>query len=91
MTTTELTSQEVIALLNNVELIETLSYLINQCNGKVVLQYDGREDGCLSDILVYSECFRKKDLNILFNHCAYDEVIFSKKHQLAYVRLEMPL
>jgi hypothetical protein len=91
MTTTELTSQEVIALLPNESLRQTLSYLVDQCNGSVCFDYDGREDGCISDIYVYSECFTKADLIVLFNYAAYQEVVFSKKKQMGRIRLEMAL
>jgi hypothetical protein len=91
MTTTELTSQEVIALLPNESLRQTLLYLVDQCYGSVSFDYDGRQDRCFSDIYVYSECFTKTDLDVLFSYTSYPEVVFSKKKQMGRIRLEMEL
>ena len=85
-------SQEVIALVKNKELKEVMSYVVDQCNGLVVLSTDGRDIGCLSDVYVYSECFNLKQLTTLFSFAYhYEEVVFSKQYQMMKVLLEIPL
>ena len=84
-------SQEVIDLMSNEELKKVLLDVLSQYEGQVVLSYDGREDGCISNIEVYAECFTKEHLDVLFQYCNYREIVFSKKYQALRLRLEMPL
>jgi len=89
--TTELTNHEVINLIKSQELIDILLDLIRQYESVVLLTQDNRDIGCISEITVLSECFTKKHLNILFQYCDWEEVVFSKKHQALRVRLEISL
>jgi len=75
-----MTSQEIIELTANGDLKQTFSYLVDQCNGELV-NYD---EGDFMDITVYSECFSKKNLDVLFKHSYYKgctEIVYSQKYK----------
>ena len=91
MKNTTYTSQEVIALLpNNLEqLKKTLLYLVDQCDGEVILVYDGIEAGDYSDIHIYSEFISKKDLEILFQYARNKEIGVRKGKIQVLIELEI--
>lgn len=65
------------ALKGKDQLIDVLKYIVDQCNGNLVFE-DNRADGFISELTVYSECFTKKHLDVLFQYADYEEVAIAK-------------
>jgi hypothetical protein len=94
MQETILNSQEVIDIIPShlTQLKETLSYIVDQYNGEIVLWYDGREDGFISDISVYSDYLGKRELDVLWSHSGNDRLMgYSKKREKVVFNLEIEL
>jgi hypothetical protein len=65
------------ALKGKDQLIDVIKYLVDQCNG--VLQFeDNRSEGFISELTIWSECFTKKQLDVLFQYADYPEIVSSK-------------
>lgn len=56
------------------ELIDTLKDIVDQYRGNIVFE-DNRKEGCISELVIYSECFTKKHLNLLFQYTDYPEIV----------------
>ena len=65
------------ALKGHDQLIDVLKYIVDQCNGNLVFE-DGRADGFISELTVHSECFTRKQLDVLFQYADYQEVYVAK-------------
>lgn len=65
------------ALKGHDQLIDVLKYLVDQCNGNIEFE-DNRSEGFVSELTVWSECFTKKQLDLLFQYADYPEVAVSK-------------
>ena len=65
------------ALKEHNQLIDVLKYIIDQCNGNLVFE-DNRAEGCYSELTVYSECFTKKQLDVLFQYADHQEIMVGK-------------
>lgn len=61
------------ALKGHDQLIDVLKYIVDQCNGNLVFE-DNRSIGCRSELTVHSECFTKKQLDVLFQYADYKEI-----------------
>jgi len=90
--TKRLTNEEVINLITNEELKKVLSKMLVKYTSLIELSYDGREEGNISEIAVYSECFEKHELKTLFQFCFYyDAVVYNKKKEMMVIHLDMEL
>ena len=87
-----MTSKEVISLIKNKELSDVLTDIVDDHYGDVHLEYDGREDGCISDINVFSHSFTKHHLDVLFRY-TYEgaEVKYSKHRNQVRFHIEVSL
>lgn len=61
------------ALKGHNQLIDVLKEVIDQYRGNVVFE-DNRNEGFISELIVYSECFTKKHLDVLFQYADYPEI-----------------
>jgi hypothetical protein len=91
-TTTKLINQEVIDLISNEELKKVLSDILRKYESLIELSFDGRQEGDVSEISVFSECFEKNELKVLFQFCYYyDAVVYNKKRGMMVVHLDVEL
>jgi hypothetical protein len=91
-TTTYLKNQEVIDIITNEELKKVLSDILRKYESLIELSSDGRQDGTISEISVFSECFEKHELKVLFQFCFYyDAVVYNKKKGMMVVHLDVEL
>jgi len=90
--TQKLINQEVIDLITNEELKKVLSDILRKYESLIELSYDGRQEGNVSEINVFSECFEKHELKTLFQFCYYyDAVVYNKKRGMMVVHLDVEL
>lgn len=65
------------ALKGHNQLIDVLKQVIDQYRGNIVFE-DNRNEGFISELIVYSECFTKKHLDVLFQYADYPEITDGK-------------
>lgn len=91
-TITKLTNEEVINLITNEELKKVLSGILRKYESLIELSHDGRQEGNISEIAVFSECFEKNELKTLFQFCFYyDAVVYNKKREMMVIHLDIDL
>lgn len=90
--TQKLANQEVIDIITNEELKKVLSDILRKYESLIELSYDGRKEGNVSGISVFSGCFEKDELKVLFQFCFYyDAVVYNKKRGMMLVHLDVDL
>jgi hypothetical protein len=90
--TTKLINQEVIDIIKNEELSKVLSSIFKKYESLIELSYDGRQEGNISEIAVFSKCFDKDDVHTLFKFSFYcDYIQYNTKKEMMVIHLDVEL
>lgn len=65
------------ALKGHNQLIDVLKDIVDRYRGNMVFE-DNRSEGFISELTVYSECFTKDHLNVLFQYAEYPQITDAK-------------